>query len=139
MADMITPNFSAQEMSCKCGCGKHGMDEEFMRMLQELRNEVGALRISSGFRCEDHNDKVSKIKNGPHTQAKASDILISGETGHDALRKSPSDRLQWDRGQPEGSAPQAVHACGHSGPEGVVVLLIFDDGLSAEHVTSVLS
>ena len=79
MVDLITPNFFAQEMSCKCGCGKHGMDEEFMRMLQELRNEVGALRISSGFRCEDHNDKVSKIKNGPHTQAKASDILISGE------------------------------------------------------------
>ena len=79
MVDLITPNFSVAEMAFKYGCGKHGMDEEFMRMLQELRNEVGALRISSGFRCEDHNDKVSKIKNGPHTQAKASDILISGE------------------------------------------------------------
>ena len=79
MDDLITPNFSVSEMACKCGCGKHGMDEEFMRMLQELRNEVGLLRISSGFRCDAHNDKVSKIKNGPHTQAKASDILISGE------------------------------------------------------------
>ena len=78
MADMITPNFSVSEMSCRC-CGKEDMDSEFMRMLQELRNVVGPLRITSGFRCDAHNDKVSKIKNGPHTQAKASDILISGE------------------------------------------------------------
>ena len=56
------------------------MDEEFMRMLQELRNELGPLRIISGFRCPEHNMKVASTgKNGPHTQAKASDILISGE------------------------------------------------------------
>ena len=59
MVDMITPNFSVAEMACKCGCGKHGKDEEFMRMLQQLRDEVGPFRISSGFRCEDHNEKIS--------------------------------------------------------------------------------
>ena len=49
MADMITPNFSVSEMAYLC-CGKADMDPEFMRMLQELRNEVNPLRISSGFR-----------------------------------------------------------------------------------------
>ena len=49
-------------------------------MLQQLRNEVGSLRISSGFRCEDHNEKLSSTgRHGPHTEAKASDIIISGE------------------------------------------------------------
>ena len=78
MAKMITPNFSVHEMACKCGCGNHEMDEEFMRMLQTLRDEMqGPLRVSSGFRCEDHNEMVSTT--GPHTQARATDILISGE------------------------------------------------------------
>ena len=39
MADMITPNFSKNEMSCRCGCGLYEMDEEFMRLLQILRDE----------------------------------------------------------------------------------------------------
>ena len=57
------------------------MDGEFMRMLQTLRDEMqGPLKVSSGFRCEDHNQMVSTTgRNGPHTLAKATDILISGE------------------------------------------------------------
>ena len=49
MADMITANFSVHEMACKCGCG-------------------------------NHNQMVSTTGiNGPHTQARAADILVSGE------------------------------------------------------------
>ena len=57
------------------------MDGELMRMLQTLRDEMqGPLRVSSGFRCEDHNEMVSTTgRTGPHTQARATDILISGE------------------------------------------------------------
>ena len=36
MVDMITPNFSKSEMACRCGCGIYEMDDDFMRMLQEL-------------------------------------------------------------------------------------------------------
>ena len=43
MIDMITPNFSRSEMACRCGSGRDEMDSEFMRMLQELRNEVGPI------------------------------------------------------------------------------------------------
>ena len=76
MAKMITPNFSVNEIACKCGCGRHEMDGEFMRMLQTLRDEMqGPLKVSSGFRCEDHNQMVSTTgRNGPHTLAKASTI-----------------------------------------------------------------
>ena len=81
MLDMITPNFSRAEMACRCGCGIYEMDDEFMRMLQELRNEMnGPLRVTSARRCDRHNDAVSTAKNqknGVHTLGQASDILIS--------------------------------------------------------------
>ena len=83
MADMITANFSVNEMACRCGCGTSEMEPEFMRMLQELRDQMqGPLRVSSGRRCDHHNDAVTTAKNkknGVHTLGQASDILISGE------------------------------------------------------------
>ena len=83
MADMITANFSVNKMACRCGCGTAEMDPEFMRMLQELRDQMqGPLRVSSGRRCEHHNYRVSTAKNeknGVHTLGQASDILIFGE------------------------------------------------------------
>ena len=61
------------------------MDDEFMRVLQSIRDEIQRpLKITSGFRCEKHNAKVSSTgKNGPHTFGKAADVLISGA---DAMR-----------------------------------------------------
>ena len=83
MTAMITRNFSVSKMSCRCGCGPYEMDEEFMRLLHILRDEMqGPLRVSSGRRCEHHNDRVSTAKNkknGVHTLGQASDILIFGE------------------------------------------------------------
>ena len=92
MVDMITPNFSKSEMACRCGCGIYEMDDEFMRMLQELRNEMnGPLRVTSARRCDRHNDAVSTAKNqknGVHTLGQASDILIS-ERGRCFCLKKP--------------------------------------------------
>ena len=83
MADMITPNFSKSEMASRCGCGIFEMDDEFMRMLQELRNQMnGPLRVTSARRCDTHNHEVSTAKNkknGVHTLGQAADVLISGE------------------------------------------------------------
>ena len=83
MAEMITDNFSVEEMACQIGCGTSEMDLEFMWMLQELRDQMqGTLRVSRGRRCDHHNDRVSTAKNkknGVHTLGQASDILISGE------------------------------------------------------------
>jgi uncharacterized protein YcbK (DUF882 family) len=76
---LITPNFSTDEVQCHCGCGENEMDEEFMRMLQQLREEAGfPFRISSGKRCLKHNSNVSTAKNkaGIHTFGKAVDILV---------------------------------------------------------------
>ena len=43
-------------------------------MLQALRDEIGPMPVTSGFRCDAHNNDVSTVKNGPHTLAKAADI-----------------------------------------------------------------
>ena len=84
------------------------MDDEFMRMLQELRNQMnGPLRISSARRCSRLNETFSTTgKNGPHTQAKATDILISGERAMDIVREGSPDWLQWDRIESKGLSCQ---------------------------------
>ena len=80
MADMITANFSVNKMACRCGCGTAEMDPEFMRMLQELRDQMQkSLRVSSGRRCNHWVSTAKNKKNGVHTLGQASDILISGE------------------------------------------------------------
>jgi uncharacterized protein YcbK (DUF882 family) len=92
MTQMITRNFSISEMACLCGCGLYEMDEEFMRMLQELRNQMqGPLRVSSGRRCDAHNWRVSTAlnkQNSIHTKVQAADILVSGESAMLLFKKA---------------------------------------------------
>ena len=77
-AEMITPNFSRAEMSCRCGCGLDQMDEKFMRMLQQLLKELGPLPVTSGVRCEKHNDHTGGYPKSAHLQSKGADIRIFG-------------------------------------------------------------
>ena len=64
MADMITPDYTVNEMSCRCRCGLYEMNEDFMRLLQILRDEMqGPLRVRIGRRSQYHNDPVSTTKN----------------------------------------------------------------------------
>ena len=66
MLDMITPNFSRAEMSCRCGCGLDHMDEQFMKILQQLRNQLGPLPVTSGVRCEKHNHESGGYPKSAH-------------------------------------------------------------------------
>ena len=89
IAMMITKNFSSDEMRCHCGCGSDDMDQDFMEILQNIREDMNRpLKISSGVRCANHNSQVSSTgSTGPHVPitngTMASDILIAGA---DALR-----------------------------------------------------
>ena len=86
---MLTKNFSVAEVECSCGCGSADMDPDFMKILQNIREDMNRpLRISSGVRCAKRNAEVSSTgSNGPHVPREngtaASDILIAGA---DALR-----------------------------------------------------
>lgn len=81
------PNFSRDEFACKC-CGKAPMDPAFMDMLQSLRHEFGKpMPISSGYRCPDHNSRVSSTgHNGPHTTGQAADIAVSRRDAYEMLQ-----------------------------------------------------
>ena len=78
MADMITKNFAYSEMVCPC-CNVAVMDENFMKLLQKLRDEVGPLRINSGYRCAKHNKAVGGYFRSAHLAGKAADIRIWGD------------------------------------------------------------
>ena len=49
LAMYITENFTTNEMACSC-CNKSEMNEEFMRILQSVRDEMQRpLKITSGY------------------------------------------------------------------------------------------
>ena len=73
------PNFSASEFRCQ-HTGTDGMDEDFVRCLQQLRTIYGkGMVISSGYRSAEHPIEARK-PNGPgaHESGKAADIAIYG-------------------------------------------------------------
>ncbi|HDZ38410.1 MAG TPA: DUF882 domain-containing protein [Marinobacter sp.] len=83
-------NFTEAEMTCKCLCGRADMTVELMDNLQALRNLCGfPLKVNSGFRCPDYNDRIaSSGRDGPHTLGAAVDIGISGTPAHTVLTRA---------------------------------------------------
>jgi len=68
--------FKPEELMCPC-CGDCEMDAAFIFMLDSLRELVGApLRVSSGYRCENHNKVIGGSPNSAHLRGKAVDILV---------------------------------------------------------------
>ena len=69
-------NFTPDEVKCS-HCGELKIDEELMDLIQEARENLGPLRITSAFRCSEHNNNISSTgPNGPHTTGKAIDIAV---------------------------------------------------------------
>ncbi len=72
------PNFTEDEMRCRCGCGKADMDPTFMAALQWVRDGLGwPLPITSGFRCSDYDTAIDGA--GVHPSGKAADVAAAGE------------------------------------------------------------
>lgn len=72
--------FKPEEFTCRCGCGRNGMEASFMYTLEGFRATCGfPIIITSGYRCPDHNEKISSTgRAGPHTTGCAADISIAG-------------------------------------------------------------
>ena len=78
MSNKLTDNFSMDEFECKCGCVmpefvKKNV-QELAENLQVLRNVVGRLDPTNGYRCKDHNADVGGSVNSQHLKGKAADI-----------------------------------------------------------------
>lgn len=86
-------HFTPGEFACKCGqCGSDGveMDMEFINKLDQLRERSGLpFRITSGYRCPDHNESVSSTgRDGPHTTGHAADVQLSGSNVHRVMQQA---------------------------------------------------
>ena len=69
-------NFVLDEFKCSC-CSEVKVDAAMIDLLQEARNELGPLSITSAYRCPSHNASVSSTgKAGPHTTGHALDIAV---------------------------------------------------------------
>jgi len=74
----LTNNFNLEEFECKCGCVMPEFVKknviELAENLQVLRDVVGRLDPTNGYRCKEHNAKVGGSVNSQHLKGKAADI-----------------------------------------------------------------
>ena len=74
---IILPNFSADEFDCK-HCGMNNMEALFLWKLQQARTEARTrFDITSGYRCEKHEEEIGKKSKGEHVYGQAADILVT--------------------------------------------------------------
>lgn len=79
------PNFSAKEFACQ-HCGKEGIDERLIILLQIIRHDAQfPFIISSGYRCVEHPIEKKKKTPGTHAEGIAVDISCSGTKAHKLL------------------------------------------------------
>ena len=70
-------NFTAEEIACK-HCGQVMLNFHAMDCLQALRERLAApVKITSGYRCPDHNQAVGGASLSQHREGKAFDIITS--------------------------------------------------------------
>lgn len=68
--------FEQPEFYCKCNkCAGGGVSSELISMLDKARGIAGVpFRVTSGYRCEDHNRRVGGVGTSSHTLGLAVDI-----------------------------------------------------------------
>jgi peptidoglycan hydrolase-like protein with peptidoglycan-binding domain len=73
-------NFDLTEFRCQCGskyCTGYPalLDIDLLQNLQKVRDKFGATVITSGLRCELHNEAVGGARGSRHVLGKAADII----------------------------------------------------------------
>lgn len=73
----LTKNFDSTEFKCSC-CGQVEINKTLIDKLQELRDYLKKpIYITSGYRCNEYNKKISKNTVGQHCTGEAVDIGLS--------------------------------------------------------------
>jgi len=76
----LSKNFSRHEFACRC-CGRAEINQRLVDALQELRDLACELvRISSGYRCPEHNQAIGGATRSQHLLGTAADIAVRGLT-----------------------------------------------------------
>ncbi len=78
------PHFQKSEFTCPC-CSSigDGIASSLVELLETLRNEYGAIIITSGYRCPSYNKNVGGVSNSAHMKGQAADFVpASGITNN---------------------------------------------------------
>ena len=113
--DGVRTNFTEAELACRCGCGMLP-SEYFVRDLQSLRAACGfPFPMTSGARCEKHNQAEGGAPGSKHLAGEAGDIectdsgrrykivTLAPSHGFHGIGVSKkfvhTDRRRWERGR----------------------------------------
>lgn len=81
--------FDRSEFACPCGrCGGFPVepDRELVEQGDNVREALGIVDISSGVRCQLHNDELpGSVPNSRHVRGKAMDFRVRGKTSAQTL------------------------------------------------------
>jgi len=111
----LSKNFTLAEMLESQTARRHGIDEQFMppakvvdnlqalvkNILQPLRDKVGPISVSSGYRCKRVNTIIKGAASSQHLTGQAADIKgANNKALFDAIieMKLPFDQLIWEFG-----------------------------------------
>jgi len=78
------------EYACKCGncvTSIEDINSNLVYQLQKLRSAFGLpIQIASGYRCEEHNEKIGGAKRSQHVMGRAVDISTKNLSAADKYR-----------------------------------------------------
>jgi len=76
----LSKHFNRAEFACRCGCGFDTVDSELVRILENVREHFATpVRITSGCRCNEYNERVNGAYKSQHKQGRAADIVLDVE------------------------------------------------------------
>lgn len=79
-------HFRLSEFACKCGCGRLKIDGDLVAILDRARDISGVpYVITSGYRCEQHNQKEGGSPTSSHLAGLAADIAVKDERKRGAV------------------------------------------------------
>ena len=77
--NILNEYFKRSEFACKCGCGFNTVDTFLLHVCTLTREHFGLpLIVTSGCRCEKHNEAVGGRPGSKHRLGNAADIKIQG-------------------------------------------------------------
>lgn len=74
----LSPNFTRNELACPC-CGVLVFDPALLYVLEATRAHFKrTVRVTSAYRCLEHNKAVGGATTSMHRTGQAADIQVSG-------------------------------------------------------------
>lgn len=77
VSEPVSLHFVSTDFDCKCDdkeCVTTLLNEDLPRSLDKLWEAIGPIKITSGFRCQKHNQSVGGSERSQHLIGRAADV-----------------------------------------------------------------